>query len=286
VIPASDIGSKLVTHGCEIVVREVTGSTNDDAKELARSGAPEKTVVVASKQLAGRGRLGRTWVSPEGGLYISFVFRPNASMEAIGSLGLVLGLGVLDALHSLGLKQAQLKWPNDIMTPQGKLCGMLTETVSRSSCVEAIIVGMGINVNRSLETPMDGASVSDFLGDDLDLDGIAAALIDGVCSIYDEWLACACDFGSFSARYTDALAIMGEDVCVRRIDGYVEARGRVKGVDSIGRLPCRRYRRNRRGCHSAWNLIRLGLCVCRGNSVWWQRLSAIWPISRNAPSTL
>ncbi|NTU88489.1 MAG: biotin--[acetyl-CoA-carboxylase] ligase [Actinobacteria bacterium] len=235
-ILSTDIVSKLKVRGCEIVVREVTGSTNDDAKELARSGAPEKTVVVATRQLAGRGRLGRTWVSPEGGLYISFVFRPQAGFEAISSLGLVLGLGVLDALYCLGAKQTQLKWPNDIVAPQGKLCGILTETVCRASRVEAIIVGMGINVNRSLETPTGVTTLSDLLGEEQDLAGIAAALIDGVCSIYEEWLACASDFGCFSARYTDALVIMGEEVCVRRIDGHVEARGLVKGVDSMGRL--------------------------------------------------
>ena len=91
-----------------------TGSTNDDARELAVAGAPEGTVVLAREQRSGRGRLGRAWSSPPGGVYASIVLRPEVETPDAIVLPLVVGLGVACGLDTLGV-QSSLKWPNDVL---------------------------------------------------------------------------------------------------------------------------------------------------------------------------
>jgi len=225
----------LHEEDCDLYGGRETGSTNDDAKALAAQGAPDKTVVLASRQLAGRGRLGRTWTSPEGGLYLSIVLRPQASVSQMSSLSLLVGLGLLNGLRKLGVQDASLKWPNDVVTPQGKLCGILLELFAQMDRVDAVIAGIGINVNRTHESPGEGAYLSDRLGE-LELARVAAMAIDGICEVYDAWCAQGYRFAPFAQAYVDDLSLVGSEVCVRRMDGGVEAEGVVRGIDGEGCL--------------------------------------------------
>lgn len=106
------------------VLRASTGSTNDDVADLARSGAPEGTCVVADEQTAGRGRLGRTWVSPPGaGLWLSVLVRAgDIDKGRWGWLSLVAGLAAHDAVRSVAGVPAHLKWPNDLVVDSAA-CG-------------------------------------------------------------------------------------------------------------------------------------------------------------------
>lgn len=127
-------------------VVDVTTSTNDDAREAAREGAPHGSAVVARVQTAGRGRRGHVWESPRGSLYLSCVLRPSVPMHFFTGLPAVCALGVLDCLRDdLGIAQAALKWPNDIIAGPSKLAGILVEAGSSAMGTFAVC-GVGVNV--------------------------------------------------------------------------------------------------------------------------------------------
>ena len=119
------------------------------AAEHARAGYPEGTVVTADMQTAGRGRLGRTWVSDPGrGLYLSLILRPACQPDAAPLLTLVAGLGVRDALERVTSVPCDIRWPNDILIRDRKCCGILVEMEAGGGEVEYVIVGIGINLNQ------------------------------------------------------------------------------------------------------------------------------------------
>ncbi len=119
-------------------------STQDEARRLAQSGAAHGTVVVAGEQTAGRGRLGRTWISPPGNLYLSVLLRLDLPPRRVAELGFVVALAVADALDRFLPGRARLKWPNDILVDGGKVSGILIEQAPA-----ATIVGIGVNVRAN-----------------------------------------------------------------------------------------------------------------------------------------
>ncbi len=123
------------------------GSTSDEAKRLAAEGAPHGTAVHADEQLMGRGRIGKTWHSPPGNLYLSVVLRLDVPPSRGGELSFVAALAVADTVDALLPKhmRAMLKWPNDVLVDSGKIAGILVEQIEG-----ARIVGMGMNI---LEAP-------------------------------------------------------------------------------------------------------------------------------------
>jgi BirA family biotin operon repressor/biotin-[acetyl-CoA-carboxylase] ligase len=231
---------------CNLIGGGVTGSTNDDAKKLAAEAAAEGTVVLAARQTAGRGRLGRTWVSPEGGVYLSFVLRPQCPPESLAHLSLVVGIAVRQALAGLGCDDAMLKWPNDVLLkwdtgdgdrcPEtGKVCGILTETVLSEVGIEAVIVGIGVNVNRGPDAYPGSAYVSDVKGT-IPPEVAAAMVIRAVLRTYGAWRASDYRFAPFHDEYLAHLTLLDQNVRVSDLDGTVLAQGRVAGIDEQGRL--------------------------------------------------
>ena len=126
---------------------DVVESTNDTAKELLGEDVPEGLVVWADRQAAGKGRHGRAWSSPPGGLYFSIVLRPKEPHAQV--LGLLAGLPLVKALRHFGVF-AVLKWPNDAIFQGRKLAGILSEGVYRRETYH-VILGVGINTNLDLE---------------------------------------------------------------------------------------------------------------------------------------
>jgi len=125
------------------------GSTNDAAKTLARAGAPDRTLVWADEQTAGRGRRGRFWLSPPGNLYLSLVLRPECPAARAAQLGFVAALGLGAALTPLVGPALQLryKWPNDLLANGRKLAGILLESETRASDrVDFVVMGIGVNI--------------------------------------------------------------------------------------------------------------------------------------------
>ena len=126
---------------------DVVESTNTEANRLAREDAPEGTLIVANAQTRGRGRLGRSWVSPPGsGLYLSIILRPSCSPDWFPRLTLTAGVAVASAIQETGMRP-QLKWPNDILIADRKVGGILTEAVFDKKRINFVILGIGINVN-------------------------------------------------------------------------------------------------------------------------------------------
>jgi BirA family transcriptional regulator, biotin operon repressor / biotin---[acetyl-CoA-carboxylase] ligase len=142
-------GLKSRVMACEIHSYKSIGSTNEVAKRLAESNAPEGTMVIAEKQTQGRGRLGRNWYSPSGtGLYFSLILRPQVSFERIPALSLVAALSVCRAMESFDGIKAEIKWPNDCLLDGKKTAGILVELSAELDRVSYAILGIGINVNN------------------------------------------------------------------------------------------------------------------------------------------
>jgi BirA family transcriptional regulator, biotin operon repressor / biotin---[acetyl-CoA-carboxylase] ligase len=211
-----------------------TGSTNDDARALARAGAPEGTVALAARQSAGRGRLGRTWTSPDGGVYLSAVLRPAVAPVQVASLALAVALGVVRGLESLGAT-SRVKWPNDVLLGDGKLVGVLLEMSAESDAVEWVVAGVGLNVRPPATAPRTpgAAYLSDVVGG-VGLACAAAAMLDGIAEAYTQW--CAGGFAAIRAQYEARFALTGQQVRVSDLAGTVRAQGEVTGVDDEGRL--------------------------------------------------
>ena len=129
------------------VVLGVTDSTNRVAMEMAENGAPHGTVVVADAQTAGRGRMGRRWVSPAGkNLYVSLLLRPSVPAADAPRLALVAGVALADTVEAMGVT-ASLKWPNDLYCGGRKAAGILAEMASDPGGVRHVVIGVGLNVN-------------------------------------------------------------------------------------------------------------------------------------------
>ena len=163
--------SGVRTHwlGCQRVDLEECGSTNDEAARLARAGARHGTIVIAHAQTHGRGRDGHAWSSPPGaGLYLSAVLRPPLPIADVPPMTLAIGIAVCDAVCESGAL-ARLKWPNDLLVGKKKLGGILVETQSQGARLEAVIVGIGVNLRGT--PPVDGAiTLAEAVGSGIGID--------------------------------------------------------------------------------------------------------------------
>jgi BirA family biotin operon repressor/biotin-[acetyl-CoA-carboxylase] ligase len=126
------------------------GSTMDAARELAKKGAGEGTIVIAEAQSRGRGRLSREWLSPEGGIYFTLILRPRISPAYAPRINLMTGIAVAVTIKELYGLKAELKWPNDVLIEGRKVCGILAEMDAEMDVVNFVNVGIGINVNTSI----------------------------------------------------------------------------------------------------------------------------------------
>ena len=129
-----------------------TGSTMDEATVMARKGCADFTVVVAQRQTRGRGRMQRTWQSADGGLYFTVVVRPDIPMMLAGLVNLAAAVDMARLLRSLYQVDACLKWPNDILVDNHKLCGLLSQMEAEGDQVAHMNIGIGLNVNNVPET--------------------------------------------------------------------------------------------------------------------------------------
>ena len=136
--------------GCEILYFDSLDSTNTKAQELAEKGYPSGTLVVADKQIAGKGRRGRNWESPSCcGIFMTLMLKPDINPNNASMLTLVSALAVAKALADITGKDAKIKWPNDIVIDGRKVCGILTEMSAQFDYINNIVIGIGINVNNS-----------------------------------------------------------------------------------------------------------------------------------------
>ena len=140
----------VAVPGCRIVRRARVDSTNEEAKRLAVTGAPDRTFVWADEQLSGRGRHGRGWISPAGNLYVSGLLHPDCRPVEAAQVGFVAALALAEAIEAAVAGVAgrlTLKWPNDVLIDGSKVSGILLESQGDGGeGVDWLIVGIGVNV--------------------------------------------------------------------------------------------------------------------------------------------
>lgn len=225
------LGSPLAVR---VDFHEEIGSTQEWARKLAHEGAEHGTLVISKVQKGGRGRLGRRWGSPEGGLWMSLVLRPELPASLAPRITQTAAVGIAKALWSFGV-EARIKWPNDLLVVQPgepwgrKICGILAESSSENVPVPAkrvgpdgasggrgerrldfVILGIGLNANlnpEDLEVPdREVTTLRDELGRDVDLPELLDALLSSLdtelgriqdfSSILDDWRALNCTLGN------------------------------------------------------------------------------------------
>jgi len=172
--------------------REVN-STSDWAKNLARMGAEEGTVTVAETQTAGRGRLGREWASPRGGLWFSIVLRPKLKASEAAKLVFVASLAVAEVLHEKYGLRTETKWPNDVLADGKKICGILAEMNTKGTRVNSVILGIGVNANFANDALPElvktrATSIEKEFGKKIRLESLLKALLEKMEMIYDGYL--------------------------------------------------------------------------------------------------
>ena len=213
-----------------------TGSTNADVAALARSGAPEGTVRSTDHQLAGRGRLARSWTSPPGaGIAVSVLVRPGrVPRERWTWLPLLAGVVVARTVAQVGV-EATLKWPNDVLVGELKIAGILVQVVG-AGAPDAVVIGVGLNVtNGRDELPPGGTSLALAGVPDPDRTGLLADLLGDLARTYVGWRDAAGDPAGLRTAYLAGCATVGREVNVELPDGR-GVRGTAQTVDTDGRL--------------------------------------------------
>jgi BirA family transcriptional regulator, biotin operon repressor / biotin---[acetyl-CoA-carboxylase] ligase len=162
-------------------------STNEVACTFAENGAPEGGLVISETQTRGRGRMGRSWVSPPGvGLYFSIILRPEMKIDEIPSMTLVASGAIVEALRSTAGVHPSVKWPNDVFIGGKKVCGVLTETRGHSDRTDFIVLGIGINVNTEAgKLPEQATSIKAETGRDTDRVLLLRSVLQRIESSYD-----------------------------------------------------------------------------------------------------
>ncbi len=171
-------------------------STQDYANSLPNIESVHGTIVIARKQKRGKGRMGRTWISPEGGLWMSIIFRPKFSVNNIIFTQFMGALAIAEAIMEITNIRCALKWPNDVMINEKKVCGILVD-VNLESKDKVIVMGVGLNANIETSSVNDNltdnsikaTSLKKEYGNDIDLVHLTKAIIDRIEYYYYELLS-------------------------------------------------------------------------------------------------
>ncbi len=242
VIESSAMGYTLISspdllHPCEFpglehrihYFREIC-STMDAARELARRGAGQGTIVVAEAQTRGRGRVSRHWLSPRGGIYFTVILRPGITPPHAPLANLMASVAVASTISELYGLNAAVKWPNDVLLHGKKVCGILAEMESGMDVVKFMNVGIGINANTPVpEFAETATSLKEALGRDISRQEFLRALLMEIDSRADS----LADM-SMLEEWKDLSATLNRDVRIASSDG--EIAGLALDIDRTGAL--------------------------------------------------
>lgn len=211
---------------------EETDSTQEVARELARAGAPEGTLVITEHQREGRGRGGRVWIDQAGqNLLFSLVLRPQLAPGRVPPLALVAAVAVADAVERAAGAEPRIKWPNDLLLGGRKFCGLLAEAASDGATVERVILGVGVNVNqRDFPAELAGhaTSIALELGRVVDRAALLGAVLEQLERWYDVYLAHG--FGPLKPEWSRRSGVSRSTIVCG------DVRGTVLGIDDAGAL--------------------------------------------------
>ena len=196
-----------------VFFQNLVDSTNTRIKQLAAQGAPDGTVYIAAAQSAGRGRNGRTFLSPPGGLYLSMLLRPGCPAEEALSITPMAAVAVCRAVKQVCGLLCGIKWPNDVVLGGKKLCGILTEASTDKDGL-FLVPGIGVNVNTE-EFPPELRPVAGSLflhsGKKTELEDLARALIHQMDELYAAWKV---EKNAFMEEYRALCVNTGREVLV------------------------------------------------------------------------
>lgn len=214
-------------------------STNTRAKELAAQGAPHGTVLIADRQTGGRGRLGRSFHSPEGaGIYLSLILRPNCAPSELMHLTCAAAVAACEAVEEACGIRPGIKWTNDLVFGKRKLAGILTELgLSPNGTVSYAVIGIGINCcQKASDFPPEirdtAGSLHCVTGQPVDRARVTTALLDALFRMDQRLLT---DHSGIMARYRANCMTVGQEVSVVKADGSVR-HGKALDIDDEGGL--------------------------------------------------
>jgi len=175
--------------GHEILYFQKLSSTNDEARKQSETGVSEGLVVIADVQTEGRGRRGRLWESPIGGLWFTIVLRPDIEIKSAPLLTLLTGMVVANTIRSQFKLNATLKWPNDVRINGKKVCGILTELSTEKEKINFVLIGVGLNVNNATdqfpeELQPTVTTLVEETGHDIDKNNLILALLQEIEQAY------------------------------------------------------------------------------------------------------
>ena len=241
VLHADDLLSRM--EGTEIIGRDIrvfveTTSTNDVIEKLARDGVKEGVVVFAESQQKGRGRLGRTWLSPAGkGLWFSMLLRPKLRLQAATQLTVACATALRRAIQSHTGLRAEIKWPNDILIRGKKVAGILTELNGELDHIKYVIVGIGIDVNLNISDfpaalRQTATSLKAELGQPIQRAELAVAVLGHLEADYQQVLGDR--FASVADEWQTYCTTLGREVVIQA--GQRQLRGRAESLGDDGAL--------------------------------------------------
>lgn len=218
------------------------GSTNDIAEQKITQGTPDLTVILADEQVAGRGRRGRMWHTPRGAaLAFSVVILPQAGIVHKGNLSRLTGLGALAVARALRDSfsiRARIKWPNDVLIEDKKVCGVLVESIWKGGQLQGAILGLGVNVDpRALPEPdslrFPAISLEQAAGKSLARENVLAAVLKKMVGWYPRL-----DSDAFLQAWEDTLCWRGQHV-ILSVEDEPKFQGRMLGLGADGSLRLR-----------------------------------------------
>ena len=239
VLSKSELESRIHTKwaGRKVYYYDETDSTNNDVRRLMADGEEHGVLAVADMQTAGKGRRGRTWISPAGAnIFMSIGLKPDFAPDKASMMTLVMALAVCDAVRDITGLDSKIKWPNDIVVNGKKICGMLTEMDAELDCIHSVVIGVGINVNQAeFDEEISATATSLYLESKQKV--IRAALIESVMQYFEryyEQFMREGDLSELQKEYNDRLVNL--DAKVRVLDPKGEYDGVARGIDNLGEL--------------------------------------------------
>jgi BirA family biotin operon repressor/biotin-[acetyl-CoA-carboxylase] ligase len=230
-----DLDTRII--GQRVICYPSLPSTNELAKEVARQGAVEGTVIIAEEQTAGKGRLKRAWLSPRGSLSLSVILYP--SLGYLPSLIMMASLAVARSIETVSGLEAQIKWPNDVLIGGKKVCGILVESEVRGEVVGYAVVGIGVNVNLRITDFPELLPAATSLSHELGREVSRLDLVKGLLVEIERLYLALLGGGSIYEEWRDRLATLGKEVCVA--SGEATYSGIAESVAGDGSLLVRRH---------------------------------------------
>jgi BirA family biotin operon repressor/biotin-[acetyl-CoA-carboxylase] ligase len=193
---------------------EEVGSTQEVARQHAARGAPEGTAIVAKAQTSGTGRMGRPWISPNGGLYMSFILRPR-NIPNPETITLITAAAVVEGIKGATGLSSNIRWPNDITVRGKKLGGIIAEAATHGAAIDWVVVGVGVDCNAPpsemghLQT--ETTSVAQELGKNVKINEVMHAILQSFSALYERW-----KLGEdLRAEWAGKIATTGKEILIK-----------------------------------------------------------------------